>query len=121
MVGIEYRPRTFQNNQKMVTSQALSEYDVISNFRPLVPSKIRCFHNFLFLNELSSNLTRIQNWMLILIFGSKSGFGDDFGQYDTKTIILHRVLAKRLLEIALPWQHLRSNVTKNYLKRCVIR
>ena len=30
----------------------------------------------------------IQNWMLILIFGSKSGLGDDFGQYDTKTIIL---------------------------------
>ena len=28
--------------------------------------------------------------MLILISGSKSGFGDDFGQYDTKTIILHR-------------------------------
>ena len=26
--------------------------------------------------------------MLILIFGSKSGFWDDFGQYDTKTIIL---------------------------------
>ena len=26
--------------------------------------------------------------MLILIFGSKSGFGNDFGQYDTKTIIL---------------------------------
>ena len=26
--------------------------------------------------------------MLILIFGSKSGFGDDFGQYDTKTTIL---------------------------------
>ena len=26
--------------------------------------------------------------MLILIFGSKIGFGDDFGQYDTKTIIL---------------------------------
>ena len=46
--------------------------------------------------------------MLILIFGSKSGFGDDFGQYDTKTIILRRFLAKRLLEIALSWQHLRS-------------
>ena len=28
--------------------------------------------------------------MLILITGSKSGFGDDFGQYDTKTIIFHR-------------------------------
>ena len=26
--------------------------------------------------------------MLILIFGSKSGSGDDFGQHDTKTIIL---------------------------------
>ena len=26
--------------------------------------------------------------MLSLIFGSKSDFGDDFGQYDTKTIIL---------------------------------
>ena len=32
--------------------------------------------------------TGIQNWMMILIFGSKSGLGDDFGQYDTKTIIL---------------------------------
>ena len=48
--------------------------------------------------------TGIQNWMVILIFGSKSGFGDDFGQYDTKTIILRRFLAKRLLEIAFPWQ-----------------
>ena len=28
--------------------------------------------------------------MLILILGSKSGLGDDFGQYDTKTIILCR-------------------------------
>ena len=26
--------------------------------------------------------------MLSFIFGSKSGFGDDFGHYDTKTIIL---------------------------------
>ena len=58
--------------------------------------------------------------MLILICGSKSGFGDDFGQYDTKTIILCHFLAKRLLEIALLWQHLRSQVIKNYLKGCVI-
>ena len=36
--------------------------------------------------------------MLILIFGSKSGFGDDFGQSDTKTIILRCFLAKRLFE-----------------------
>ena len=39
--------------------------------------------------------------MMILIFGSKSGFGNDFGQYDTQTIILPRFLAKRLLDIAL--------------------
>ena len=32
--------------------------------------------------------------MLILIFGSKSGFGDDFGQYDRKTIILHSLLVQ---------------------------
>ena len=31
--------------------------------------------------------------MLILISGSKSGFGDDFGQYDTKTTVLHPFLA----------------------------
>ena len=54
--------------------------------------------------------------MLILIFGSKSGFDDDFGQYDTKTIILRCFLAKCLLEIALPWQHLRPQEIKNYLK-----
>ena len=41
--------------------------------------------------------------MLILIFGSKSSFGNDFGQSDTKYIsVLCCILAKRLLEIALP-------------------
>ena len=50
--------------------------------------------------------------MLIFIFGSKSGFGDDFGQYDTKTIIFRCFLAKRLLEIALSWRHLRFQVIK---------
>ena len=56
--------------------------------------------------------------MLILILGSKSGLGEDFGQYDRKPIILHCFLAKHLLEIALPWQHLRFQVIKNYLKVC---
>ena len=41
--------------------------------------------------------TGIQNWMLILIFGSKSGFGDDFGQYDTKTISLRLLFDQTLL------------------------
>ena len=40
--------------------------------------------------------------MLSLILWLKSGFGDDFGQYDTKTVILRCFLAKHLLEIALP-------------------
>ena len=31
--------------------------------------------------------------MLILISGSKSGFGDDLGQYDAKVIILHPFFA----------------------------
>ena len=33
-------------------------------------------------------------------FWLKSGFGCDFGQYDTKTIKLRRFLAKHLLERA---------------------
>ena len=37
--------------------------------------------------------TGIQNSMLSLISGSKSGFRDHFGQYDTKTIILRQILA----------------------------
>ena len=55
-----------------------------------VPSKMRFFCNFLISQPIKLKFgTGIQNWMLILISGSKSGFGDDFGQYDTKTIILH--------------------------------
>ena len=89
-----------------MTAQALSEYDVISNFSPLVPSKMRLFRNFFISQRIKLKFdTGIQNWMLILIFVSKCGFGDDLGQSDTKTIILHRFLAKCLLEIALPWQH----------------
>ena len=68
-----------------MTSQALSEYDVISNSSPLVPSKMRFFRNFVISQPITLKFgTRIQNLMMILIFGSKSGFGDDFGQYDTK-------------------------------------
>ena len=74
-------------------SSALSEYDVIckfrTNFSPLVPLKMRFFCNFFNSRPIKLKFgTGIQIWMLILIFGSKSGFEDDFGQYDTKTIIL---------------------------------
>ena len=97
-------------------SSALSEYDIISDFRPFVPSKMRFFGNFLFLNELSSNLARNLKLDADSYFLPKSGFGNDFGENDTKTVIL-----RRFLEIALPWQHQRSQVIKNYLKGCVIR
>ena len=43
----------------------------------------------------------IQNWMMILIFGSKSSFGDDFGQYDTKTIILRRFFGHKPLRSSI--------------------
>ena len=82
---------------------------------------MRFFRNF-FISQ-PTNLkfgSGIQNWMLILILGSQSGLGDDFGKYDAKTIILRRFLAKCLLEIALPWQHLRFQVIKNYLRGCDI-
>ena len=41
--------------------------------------------------------TGTQNWMLILILSSKGGFGDDFGQYDTKSIILRRFFGQTSL------------------------
>ena len=88
----------------------------------LFGQKMRFISNFFICQRIKLKFgTGIQNRMLILIFGSKGGFGDNFGQYDTKTIILRRFLAKRLLEILLPWQHPMSQVIKNYLKECVIR
>ena len=107
----------------------MSEYDIICNFRTddfslLVPSKMSFFRNFFVSQPIKLKFsTGIQNWMLILIFGSKSCFEDDFGQYDTKPIILWPFLvflAKRFLEIALSWQHVRFQVIKNYLKESII-
>ena len=59
----------------------------------LCPSKMRFFPNFFISQPIKLNFgTGIQNWILIFIFGSKSGFGDNFRQYDTKTIILRLLL-----------------------------
>ena len=58
-------------------------------FNPLVPLKMRFFYNFFISSQIKLKFDKwIENWMLILIFGSKSGFRDDFGQHDTKTVIL---------------------------------
>ena len=40
--------------------------------------------------------------MLILIFCSKSDFGDDFGQYDTKTIIFGQMPFRNGVAMATP-------------------
>ena len=69
----------------------MSEYDVISNFRtefrPLVPSNMRifCFStNYAQISHRDSKLdTNSYFWLMI-----KKCFMDDFGQYDTKIIIL---------------------------------
>ena len=83
------------------------EYEVISNFRIefslLVPSKVRFFRNFLISPPIKLKFgTWIQNWMLIIIFGSQSGFGDDLGQYDTQPLFYERFLTKRLIVMATP-------------------
>ena len=59
----------------------------LSNF-PLVPSKMRFFVTFLFLDQLSSSLLQGLKFEADSYFWS--GFGDDFRQYDTKTVILCR-------------------------------
>ena len=57
----------------------------------LFHQKMRLFRNFFISQRIKLQIdTGIQNWMPSLIFGSKSGFGDNFGQYETKTIILCR-------------------------------
>ena len=85
-----------------MTSSALSKYDVISNFRtefsPLVLSKMRFFCNFFISQPIKLKFdTGLQNWMLTRICGSKCGFKDDFGQYDTKTITLRPLFGQMSL------------------------
>ena len=60
-----------------MTSQALSEYDVISNFTPTRSIKNEIFRNFLFLNQLSSNLA--QKLDADSYFWLKMWFWDYFG------------------------------------------
>ena len=48
---------------------------------------MRFFRNFFISQPIKLKFgTETQNWMMILILSSKSGFGDDFGQYDTKPL-----------------------------------
>ena len=55
---------------------------------------MRVFRNFFIPQPIKLKFgTGTQNWMLIHITGSKSGFRDDFEQHDTKTIILRPFLA----------------------------
>ena len=59
---------------------------------------MRFFHNFFISQAIKLKVgTGVQNWMLILSLGSKSSFGDDFGQYDTKIIILRPFISQTFL------------------------
>ena len=85
----------------------MSEYDLISNLRtedsPLVPWRMKFFRNFFTSQPIKLKFgPRIQNWILILIFVSKIGFGDDFGQYDTKTIILRQTPLRNSIVMTTP-------------------
>ena len=58
----------------------------------------------------SENKYIAQNLILFIIFHKQEKLDSDFGRF----------LAKRLLRIRLPWQQLRSQVTKKYTKLCAI-
>ena len=71
----------------------------------------------LFLHELSSNLVQevkirslfisiAQKLIFFIIWCKRESFDSDFGHF----------LAKHVLKIGLPWQQLRSLVTKKYTK-----
>ena len=85
---------------------------------PLVPSKMRFSVTFYFL----INQAQIwhKNWMLILIFGQKVVWETISDNMKQELLFYVSFLARRLLDITLPWQHLRSQVIKNYLKGCDI-
>ena len=56
---------------------------------------MRFFCNFFISEPIKHKFgTGVQNWILSLIFGSKSGLGDDFGHYDTKNIILRTLFGQ---------------------------
>ena len=81
----------------------MSEYDVISNFSSLVSSKMRFFCTFFISQPTQLTFgTEIKNWMLILLFDSISGFGDNFGQYDTKAIIFGQIPVRNSIAMATP-------------------
>ena len=58
--------------------------------------------------------------MLILMAGSKSGFGDDFGQYDKKNIILRRIFDQTPLKHSVVMTTPKIPGDQNYLIGCVI-
>ena len=59
---------------------------------------MRFFRNFFISQPIKLKFgAGIQIWMLILIIGSKSYLGDNFGQYNTKTVILRRRFGQRPL------------------------
>ena len=82
---------------------------------------MRFFRNFFISQPINLKIgTGIQNGMLNLIFGSKSGLGDDFGQYDTKPIILRPFFGQTPLRNNVVMATPKAHAIKCYLKWCVM-
>ena len=79
----------------------------------------RIFHNiFNFSTNFGQTWCRVSK--LDSYFRLEKWFWEGFRTIWDKNHHLGRFSTKRLLEIALPWQHLKSQVIKNYLKGFVI-
>ena len=87
----------------------MSKYDVFSNFSLVPTVETQNVHYFFVSQVIQLNFgTETQIQILIPIFDSKDGPCNDYEQADTKTVMLVHFLAKHLLEIASPWQQIRS-------------
>ena len=82
----------------------MSEYDVISNFGSLISHENEVFRNFCISHQLRSNLVqglKIGCWFLF--WAQKVVLGTISDNITQKPLFYVILLAKRLLEIVLPW------------------
>ena len=103
----------------------MSKYDVISNFGslifPLVPSKMKFFRNFCVSLPIKLKFdTGTQNWMLIHIADSKSGFRDNFEQYDEKNYYFMSMFGQMPLRNCAAMATPKIPGDQKLFERCVI-
>ena len=62
--------------------------------------------------HMTSFLISVLSHQQNTVFESKDGSSNASAQFKTKPVMLGHFLAKHVIEIALPWQQLRSQVVK---------